>query len=118
MANVLVADDDFISLEIMKAMLQRDGLQVTTVMNGQAAIDACAAGAFDLILLDYEMPDMTGAQVANRLREQSCRAPIIAVTGHNSAAELEACAAAGMVATLHKPLAPDALEALLQRWLP
>jgi len=117
MATVLIADDDFISLEILKTMVARDGIAVVTANNGEEALAAAAQTEFALILLDYEMPDMTGAQVAEQLIAQGSKTPMIAVTGHQSATELTACRDAGMVATIHKPIAPDALEELLKRWL-
>lgn len=117
MVKILIADDDFISLEIMKAMLTRDGIEVVTAADGQSALTCAHTEQPDLILLDYEMPDMTGAEVAANLRAQGMQAPMIAVTSHRSATELNACQAAGMAGTLHKPVAPDALEELLSRWL-
>lgn len=117
MATVLIADDDFISLEILKTMVERDGVAVITANNGEEALAAAAQNSFALILLDYEMPDFTGAQVAEKLITDGITTPIVAVTGHQSATELTACRDAGMVATIHKPIAPDALEELLKRWL-
>ncbi|RUO65040.1 Response regulator receiver domain-containing protein [Pseudidiomarina planktonica] len=117
MAKVLIADDDFISLEVLQTMVAREGIEVTTAKTGDEALEKALSQNFDLVLLDYEMPGLTGAQVAAKLQDANYTAPLVAVTGHQSATELSACRDAGMVATIHKPIAPDALEELLKRWL-
>lgn len=120
MVKILIADDDVISLQVLKAMLSRDGFEIVAVNNGNEALQQAESNTFSLILLDYDMPDMTGAEVCAKLQQQSDQStpPVIAVTGHDNEAELSQCRAAGMVATLHKPIAPDALENILSQWLP
>lgn len=116
---VLVADDDMISLEVFKAMLGQFSVQVVTASSGEQALAALSHQP-KLIFLDYEMPDMSGAEVCQQLRQQQAFAdtPVIAVTSHQSATEMDACRNAGMNATLHKPVAPDALAELLEEFLP
>lgn len=117
-ARVLIADDDMISLEVFKAMLAQHQLDVVTATTGEEALTALAQQP-QLIFLDYEMPDMSGAEVCQQLRQrpQFTDTPVIAVTSHQSASEMDDCRNAGMNATLHKPVAPDALEELLQQYL-
>lgn len=115
--TVLVADDDLISLEVFKAMLSQHPIDVITAENGEQALAALESQP-DLIFLDFEMPDMSGADVCRTLRQQAefSDTPVIAVTSHQSATEMEACRDAGMNATLHKPVAPDALAELLKQF--
>ncbi|WP_241970572.1 MULTISPECIES: response regulator [Idiomarina] len=115
--TVLVADDDLISLEVFKAMLSQHPIDVITAENGEQALAALESQP-DLIFLDFEMPDMSGADVCRTLRQQAefSDTPVIAVTSHQSATEMEACRDAGMNATLHKPVAPDALAELLEQF--
>ncbi|RUO78874.1 two-component system response regulator [Idiomarina tyrosinivorans] len=118
-ASILVADDDLISSEVTKAMLAIYPVNVITVESGQAAIQQAIALRPQLILLDYEMPDINGADVCRELRRSdACQStPVVAITSHHSATEMEDCRAAGMDATLHKPVNPDALDEILRRYL-
>ena len=63
MHTVLIADDDFISLEVLKAMLEAFPLDLLVANNGQEALDLCLAHEPELLILDYDMPDITGAEV-------------------------------------------------------
>lgn len=118
MTKVLIADDDFISLEVLKAMLGQYSVEILTATTGQEALDQANASP-NLIFLDYEMPDMSGADVCKTLRSQSefKETPIIAITSHQSASEMTACREAGMNATLHKPVSPEALDELLKQYV-
>ncbi|MFU8784048.1 response regulator [Aliidiomarina sp.] len=117
MHTILIADDDFISLEILKAMLAQFPLRIVTATNGTEAIALATEEQPKLLILDYEMDDLTGAEVCAKLREMNefTDTPIIALTGHQSSNHLDQCRAAGMNQTLHKPVAPDALQQLLQQ---
>lgn len=120
MPTVLIADDDFISLEVLKSMLAQHQVEVISATNGQEALDQARARQPDLCILDYEMPDLTGAEVCQELRQEPAfhSTPIVALTGHQADTELSACRAAGMNQTLYKPVAPDALADLLASLLP
>jgi|TARA_B100000929_G_scaffold112199_1_gene88760 CheY-like chemotaxis protein len=118
MTKVLIADDDFISLEVLKAMLGQYDVEILTATTGQEAL-AQAKEMPNLIFLDYEMPDMSGAEVCKTLRgkPEFENTPIIAITSHQSASEMTACREAGMDATLHKPVSPEALEELFKEYV-
>lgn len=120
MISILIADDDFISLEVLKAMLSRYAVQVHTATNGPDAVALANNIQPALIILDYEMPDMTGAEACLLLRQQPqfSRTPIIALTGHQSPQELNACREAGMNETLYKPVSPEQLTELLTNYIP
>ncbi|RUO26109.1 two-component system response regulator [Aliidiomarina minuta] len=119
MHTVLIADDDNISLEVLKAMLSSYPLTIITAEDGEQAIQLATQEDPDLIILDYDMPNLTGADACRQLRQLSQfeDLPIIALTGHQSVSELNACRTAGMDATLHKPVSPDALDSLLREHL-
>ena len=120
MTDVVIADDDFISLEVLKAMLSQYAVTIHTAENGQAAIAIAEQVKPALIILDYEMPVLTGAEACAQLRQQEAFSdtPIIALTGHQSPTEIETCRAAGMNQTLHKPVSPEALQSLFDTHLP
>lgn len=119
MHKVLIADDDLISLEVLKAMLSEYPLDLIVASNGQDALQLALAEEPELLILDYDMPDMTGAEVCQQLRQNDLFAdvPVIALTGHQSVTELDACRHAGMNETLHKPVSPDTLELLMREHL-
>lgn len=118
MKKVLIADDDFISLEVLKAMLANFEVSVLTAMTGEEALNLTEQMP-DLIFLDYDMPDMSGAEVCQQLRqgERHKSTPVIAITSHQSASEMSACRESGMNATLHKPVSPEALSELMAEYL-
>ena len=109
--TVLVADDDMISLEVFKAMLSQHQVEVITAESGEQALAALQRKP-DLIFLDFEMPDMSGADVCRQLRQQPAFAttPVIAVTspaGEASSANIPMLVAIEPVASwtgaLHPP---------------
>ena len=120
--RVLIAEDNVINQRVVATMVKKRGLQVSVVDDGRAAVDAFAAGRFDLLLMDVQMPGMDGleATAAIRLmeRESGARTPIVALTAHALAEDRERCLAAGMDAFLTKPLRAPQLNVLLDRYLP
>ncbi|MCC5880319.1 MAG: response regulator [Idiomarina sp.] len=119
MHTVLIADDDFISLEVLKAMLDEYPLDLIVAGNGRDALALAREHQPELLILDYDMPDMTGADVCRALRQDAEfeDTPIIALTGHQSVSELNTCRTAGMNETVHKPVSPDTLMVLLREYL-
>ncbi|SEO56801.1 GAF domain-containing hybrid sensor histidine kinase/response regulator [Aquisalimonas asiatica] len=118
--RVLVAEDDAASRMVVKSLLERDGHSVTMAVRGDEALEkARTDGPFDLILLDVEMPGLTGPQVASRLRQGDAegglaRARIAALTAHAMRGDRERLLAAGMDDYLQKPLRLGELRALVQ----
>ena len=119
--RVLIAEDNLVNQRVAATMVRKRGLQVSVVDDGRAAVDAFAAGGFDLLLMDVQMPGMDGleATAAIRLleRESGARTPIVALTAHALAEDRERCLAAGMDAFLTKPLRAPQLNVLLDRYL-
>ena len=120
MTSILIADDDFISLEVLKAMLSSYPVTIQTAQNGKEAVDFAQQYQPALIILDYEMPEMTGAEacIALRATAEFSETPIIALTGHQSSTELNVCREAGMNQTLHKPVSLEALQEVFRTYLP
>src|SRR5690554_5055355 len=114
--KVLIVDDDFISLEVLKAMVGQYPVQVLTAQSGQEAIDTTLSEKPQLILLDHELPDFDGIEVYCRLAQQlGDDMPMAAmVTGHQDDNFAERCHAAGINKRLHKPVQPRELADLLR----
>ncbi|MCB9705069.1 MAG: response regulator [Myxococcales bacterium] len=117
--RVLVVEDMPMNQLVIEAILAADGIDVTVVDRGAAAIDAVAGGArFDAILMDIQMPEMDGYEATRRLRELpgAASTPILAMTAHVRPEDRARCLAAGMNEHLSKPIEVDTVRAALARW--
>ncbi|MBL8919742.1 MAG: response regulator [Myxococcaceae bacterium] len=118
--RVLVADDEPVNRTVVRAMLGMLGCQTLVVDGGRAALDALAREAFDLVLMDCEMPDVDGLTAARRIREAEqgrVRVPVVALTAHATEVQRQKCLGAGMDEMLTKPITVAALDACLERHL-
>lgn len=117
----LIAEDNPINALVLQGMLNKLGVQHTTAVNGQAAVEAFQREPFDLVLMDCDMPVMDGFEAARRIREiqtnrQEQPLPIIALTA-NTLEELGERARTGaMDAHLVKPVRLQALHQQLEHW--
>jgi signal transduction histidine kinase/ActR/RegA family two-component response regulator len=118
-ARVLVVDDDELNLMISIEVLRRFGCVTEQAKNATQARATLVAGDFDLVLMDIEMPGMTGDALTRELRTDPRwqTLPIIAMTAHASATIREHCLASGMSDYLAKPIDVAQLRAILVRWL-
>ena len=117
--RILLAEDNEVNLEVALAMLHGVSLQVDTAADGREALTLAQAGAYDLVLMDMQMPDMGGLEATRAIRELPGWAdcPIVALTANAFDEDRRACAAAGMNDFLSKPMDVVALYACLLRWL-
>ncbi|HZP17092.1 MAG TPA: response regulator, partial [Terriglobales bacterium] len=79
---VLCIDDNVLGLAVRKAMLETRDYTVFTAENGPAGLEIAARQPIDLVVLDYEMPEMDGGRVAQRLRRDCPSVPILLLTGY------------------------------------
>jgi CheY-like chemotaxis protein len=112
--RVLLAEDHPTNRRVVELILGAVGVNLTSVVNGQEALDAFASQAFDLILMDMQMPVMDGLTAIEAIREQEAaegrpRTPIYALTANAMPEHAEASRRAGADAHLTKPIAADAL---------
>ncbi|MFO0929686.1 MAG: response regulator [Gemmataceae bacterium] len=108
--RILLAEDNAINRRLAVAILQKQGHVVETAEDGRQVLAALDRAAFDLVLMDVQMPDMDGLQAtaAIRAREQVSggHQPIIAMTAHALKGDRERCLDAGMDGYVAKPLRP------------
>ena len=106
--KLLVAEDNGINQRLILKMLSRAGHSATLVETGRAAVEATAREAFDLVLMDVQMPDLDGLQATIEIRRREAleggHVPIVAMTAHAMAGDKAKCLAAGMDGYLSKPL--------------
>lgn len=115
--RILLADDQSEIRMLTTHQLERSGHHVVAVANGQEAIDALQHQSFDIVLLDEDMPVMSGLQALQVIRERqkpSEPAVVIALTGYNSEPDRERLLRAGFDSVICKPFRLDALDALLR----
>jgi CheY-like chemotaxis protein/HPt (histidine-containing phosphotransfer) domain-containing protein len=119
--RVLLAEDDLVNQEVAKAILASLGLVVDVAVNGEEALKLFEREAYDVVLMDGQMPVMDGyrATAAIRAREAGGvkRLPIIALTANAMDGDRQQCLAAGMDDYLAKPYSKSQLRQVLSRWL-
>jgi CheY-like chemotaxis protein len=118
--TVLVAEDNDINRDVIRAILGSLRIQPVLCRNGEEATAAyrAAGGAFDLVLMDCEMPIMDGITATKRIREIEAKAklprtPIVALTAHVLQEQREKMKQAGMDQYLSKPVRKDAVQKML-----
>jgi len=109
--HILVVDDDEAILRLMQAFLEDAGFEVTTVLGGQAGIEAIRANPerFDAVILDLVMPEVSGARVFEAIRRVRADLPVLLVSGYAADAARDLLAEDSAASFLHKPFEPEVL---------
>jgi len=113
---ILVAEDHPVNRKVASIVLDEAGVRSEFVEDGEAAIAAVGTGRFDLVLMDVQMPKMSGLAASRAIRRLSGPAaaiPIIAVTANSSPEEIAECRAAGMNDFVSKPIKAEELMRLV-----
>ena len=118
-ARVLLVDDNDLNQQVGAELLSGAGLVVDVAQNGQAALDMLAQTAYDLVLMDMQMPVMDGLAATRLLRQNPAWAnlPVLAMTANAMSRDRDLCLEAGMNGHLAKPIDPDELFATLLQWI-
>ncbi len=118
--RVLVAEDTEMVRDLITILLMREKVSVTAVTDGAAAVEAAQSEAFDVILMDMNMPVMGGFEATRRIRQSDgpcAAAPILALTANVSKAEIAQCHRAGMDGHVAKPFNTNALTTAISNVL-
>ena len=120
--RILLAEDNAVNRKLAVNMLAKRGHEVVCVDNGRAAVDACRASRFDMVLMDLQMPEMDGLAAATAIRAfeagSDARVPILALTAHALKSDEERCLAAGMDGHVTKPIRREELLRAIARLRP
>ena len=121
-ARLLVVDDTPMNLTVMKGLLKATKITVDTAGGGRACLEKVREHAYDIIFLDHRMPDMDGQETLAELRREPgrCRpeVPVIAMTANNVIGARDIYLQQGFAEYLLKPVDPELLEELVERFLP
>ena len=121
--RLLLVEDNPVNLLVAQKLLSVLGYECDTAANGEIALAQMASDAYDLVLMDCQMPVLDGYSATRRWREiESGQAPvrhlpIVAMTANAMAGDRQRCLDAGMDDYLAKPVTRDLLDACLKRWL-
>ncbi|MHB8531080.1 MAG: response regulator, partial [Caulobacteraceae bacterium] len=117
--RLLLVEDVEVNRELVCALLSPFDIEIDTAANGLQAIEAVDAVAYDLVLMDVQMPVMDGLTASRRIRAaqgQAGRVPIIAMTANVLPDQIDRCLQAGMDDHLGKPIDPATLLEAIRRW--
>jgi signal transduction histidine kinase/ligand-binding sensor domain-containing protein/CheY-like chemotaxis protein len=117
--HILLAEDNLVNQKVATALLKNRGHRVEVVGNGLLAVERSRQQAFDLILMDLQMPEMDGWDATRKIREcdrvsGSTRVPILALTAHAMNHAQEKCMEAGMDGVIVKPFDPARFYAVIE----
>lgn len=119
-AHILLVEDNEMNQQVARELLEQVGFVVSVVENGKLAVEIVRQQAFDLVLMDMQMPVMDGLAATEAIRRLPGLAhlPIVAMTANALPQDRERCLAAGMNDHVSKPIDPDRLWQALLAWIP
>ena len=119
--QVLLAEDNSVNQLLARRLLEKRGHRVTVTFNGREALDEIEKGTYDLVLMDVQMPEMSGIEATMAIREKEKGSdkhlPVIALTALVMKGDRERCFAAGMDGYLAKPIRPQELDEILDSYI-
>jgi two-component system sensor histidine kinase/response regulator len=117
--RILAVDDNEVNLQIARELLHAQGFQIDTAQDGRQALDLVHQQAYDLVLMDMQMPVMDGLSATRAIRQlpEGARVPIVAMTANAMEKDRRDCLQAGMNDFLTKPIDPQRLASVVQAWV-
>jgi two-component system sensor histidine kinase/response regulator len=118
--KILVVEDSLVNQMIAREILETIGCSVNIAENGQKAVDMFTNAAYDLVLMDCQMPIMDGYEASKKIKssKKGKQTPVIAMTANAMPEDCKKCFDAGMDDFLSKPANSKSISAMLNKWLP
>ena len=119
-SHILLAEDNAVNREVAVALLSQAGLVVDTAINGREAVEKVRTMAYDLVLMDMQMPEMDGLEATRKIRSTAGYKdlPILAMTANVFKADRQGCMDSGMNDFVTKPIDLGNLLSVIAKWLP
>jgi CheY-like chemotaxis protein/HPt (histidine-containing phosphotransfer) domain-containing protein len=118
--KILLVEDVLVNQKIALKMLERFGYRADVANNGCEALETLQKQLYDVVFMDVQMPEMDGLEATRRIRAELCHSSqprIIAMTAHARLEDRQECLIAGMDDYITKPITPEALLAVLKKFL-
>ncbi len=114
--RILLAEDNLVNQRVAMTMLGKMGHGITLATNGLEALEQWRQSDFDLILMDVQMPEMTGLEATKQIRREEAigtHVPIVAMTASAMSEDRDHCLAAGMDDFISKPVSSKVIEQII-----
>ena len=117
--KVLIVDDSGTMRTIQKRCLNKLGIEdIVEAEDGRKGLEAFERGTFDIILSDWNMPNMDGLALLKEIRQRNTTVPVLMITTEAERARVVSAIEAGVSDYLVKPYTPEGLKEKLERWVP
>ena len=117
MASILLIEDDLTFSRILEGFLTKKGYQITTAHKGKDGLKAFQSKSFDFVLLDYRLPDTTGMDILEEIRQTNTMVPVVIMTSFSDIRTAVKAIKSGAYEYITKPVNPDELLMILQQAL-
>jgi CheY-like chemotaxis protein len=119
--SILLAEDNVVNQRVASRLLEKRGHRVVVAVNGREALKALEEKSYDLVLMDVQMPEIDGLEATAKIREMEKLTArhqlVVALTAHAMKGDVERCLSAGMDGYLSKPIRPQELDDLLDKYV-
>ena len=114
--DVLVAEDNYMNIELYKIIANKVGFNVDIAKNGKEAVEKVQQKKYDIILMDWHMPILDGIEATKKIRSHKVDTPIVGVTANAIKGDREICIEAGMNDYISKPIRIEQIKTCLNTW--